>query len=638
MFRLIQKTYPVLIRRNYNRYVTTINESARVRSNIIKFLYDHKQRPMPTAEKNVVLTNCPHCINTRKNSFNAYLNVVKGSYHCKTCHTKGSFPEFSQTLLKKVTASLPPKEINSASTLMNKPELTLSKSAQELKSYPAMLKENTTVMNYLIDKHKIKKEIWDMYQVGMADAQHLTFPQTALMLDENDMGSFKTDITRLKTCAIEEPLKTINMDPPTANLETASGLFGYHTTVNHDTLILTRRELEAMAAYQETGIPAVSIPTDNYQLQESVLPLLDRFSRIYVWMDDDVDGQLAAERFVHKIGDSKCMLVNTRLGESEGPVTAYDALQSAKDLKSIIASSKRIKHDQIVDFSDLKEEVYNEILHPDQTRGIQSTDLPKLNEILKGHRPGELTILTGPTGSGKTTVISQLSLDYCKSGLPTLWGSFEIQNKRLMKKMLYQFAGKDISLNPKEFHAIADKFEQLPLYFLKFFSSTAIEDVLKACQHAVYAYDVRHIILDNLQFMLSQQGRSSLDKWELQDSAIAEIRRFATERDVHITLVVHPRKDVGDQLDINSIFGSAKVTQEADNVVILQSGNDFNNNTRSLDIKKNRYDGTLGSIPFKFIRESSKIEQLPVEQTNKFKYGTSRNRGSTSTTIFKRAY
>ena len=122
------------------------------------------------------------------------------------------------------------------------------------------------------------------------------------------------------------------------------------------------------------------------------------------------------------------------------------------------------------------------------------------------------------------------------------------------------------------------------MYFLKFFSSTAIRDVLKACSHAVYAYDVRHIILDNLQFMLSQQGRSSLDRWELQDDAVAELRKFATEQDVHITLVVHPRKDANDLLDINSVFGSAKVTQEADNVVIIQKGE----TRRYLDIKKNR--------------------------------------------------
>ena len=36
---------------------------------------------------------------------------------------------------------------------------------------------------------------------------------------------------------------------------------------------------------------------------------------------------------------------------------------------------------------------------------------PHLSNILKGHRAGELTIFTGPTGSGKTTLMSELSLD-----------------------------------------------------------------------------------------------------------------------------------------------------------------------------------------------------------------------------------
>lgn len=43
----------------------------------------------------------------------------------------------------------------------------------------------------------------------------------------------------------------------------------------------------------------------------------------------------------------------------------------------------------------------------------------------------EFTILTGPTGSGKTTFLSQLSLDFCKEGITTLWGSFEIKTDRL---------------------------------------------------------------------------------------------------------------------------------------------------------------------------------------------------------------
>ncbi|PRD18264.1 UNVERIFIED_CONTAM: Twnk [Trichonephila clavipes] len=63
-----------------------------------------------------------------------------------------------------------------------------------------------------------------------------------------------------------------------------------------------------------------------------------------------------------------------------------------------------------------------------------------LNDLLKGHRPGELTIFSGQTGTGKTTFLSEYSLDLCIQGLPTLWASFEISNVKLIKTMLFQFS------------------------------------------------------------------------------------------------------------------------------------------------------------------------------------------------------
>jgi putative ribosome biogenesis GTPase RsgA len=36
-----------------------------------------------------------------------------------------------------------------------------------------------------------------------------------------------------------------------------------------------------------------------------------------------------------------------------------------------------------------------------------------LNELLRGFRRGELTVFTGKTGTGKTTFISEYSLDLC---------------------------------------------------------------------------------------------------------------------------------------------------------------------------------------------------------------------------------
>ncbi|KAI8642002.1 P-loop containing nucleoside triphosphate hydrolase protein [Parasitella parasitica] len=614
---------------------TAMTESANLKSNIIKFLYKHKQRPIPTLEENVILTNCPHCIQLRKNSFAAYLDLQKGTYHCNTCKAKGSFPEFSKTLRKKVE---PPQDENysiaPASSVVsgdNNARHSPSRPPSVIDSYSENLIANESLLQQLEADHCITKETLRKFGVGAttvdgSETLCLTFPQTTLSYLEED-GGFKTSTERLKLCDINNLDRVVQLDPPTSGKESTEGLFGYQTaSYADDAIILTRRELDAMAAHQATGLPAVSLPSSHYQLQESVLPLLDRFAHIYLWLDDDVNGQIAAERFARKIGEHRCLMVNTRQGEQQGPASAHDALVANKDLGKIIAAAHGIKHDQIVDFRDLREEVYNEVLHPEQTRGVQSKDLPALNDITKGHRAGELTILTGPTGAGKTTIISQLSLDFCKSGVPTLWGSFEIMNKRLAKKMLYQFAEKDISLNPKEFDEIANRFQQLPLYFLKFFSSTVIKDVLKACHHAVYAYDVRHIILDNLQFMLSQQGTGGMDKWEVQDNAIHEIRNFATQQDVHITLVVHPRKDSGsgDELDIHSIFGSAKVTQEADNVIIIQKSKE---NTRSLDVRKNRFDGTLGIVPYKFDSNTFKIHELSKEESlklkkEKFKYGS----------------
>lgn len=79
---------------------------------------------------------------------------------------------------------------------------------------------------------------------------------------------------------------------------------------------------------------------------------------------------------------------------------------------------------------------------------------------------------------------------------------------------------------------------------------------------------------------------------------------FTPTQKVHVTLVVHPRKeDESSKLSISSFFGSAKATQEADTVIIIQ--NDANRR-KYLDVKKNRFDGTLGYSPIYFQSQSGR--------------------------------
>ena len=70
---------------------------------------------------------------------------------------------------------------------------------------------------------------------------------------------------------------------------------------------------------------------------------------------------------------------------------------------------------------------------------------------------------------------------------------------------------------------------------------------------------------------------------------IEKFRKFATLHDVHVTLVIHPRKEISEHLTGDSIFGGAKATQEADNVILLQKEEVMANVTRKyIEVVKNR--------------------------------------------------
>jgi twinkle protein len=114
-----------------------------------------------------------------------------------------------------------------------------------------------------------------------------------------------------------------------------------------------------------------------------------------------------------------------------------------------------------------------------------------------------------------------------------------------------------------------------------------------------------------MQFMISRSssGNSSFDKFDVQDMAIEKFRKFATDRNVHVTLVVHPRKEQEDsKLSMASIYGSAKATQEADTVLILQ----HDGRKKWIEVKKNRFNGSLGHAALHFDHKSGRYSEQPL--------------------------
>jgi twinkle protein len=222
-----------------------------------------------------------------------------------------------------------------------------------------------------------------------------------------------------------------------------------------------------MACYQQTGIPSISLPNGSKSLPPDLIPALERYEKLYIWLDNDKAGQDGIEKIVKKLGIGRCYIVkplNTSINENKQdsvihdieqttaaeqstagstttatpyiPKDANDALLHNVDMHAMLEHALPIPHEQIVTFEDMRDDIKRELYQPHESRGIPSLSLPSLNRILKGHRRGELTIITGSTGVGKTTVLSQLSLDYCMQNVTTLWGSFEIKNSRLARTYL----------------------------------------------------------------------------------------------------------------------------------------------------------------------------------------------------------
>ncbi|XP_054608786.1 twinkle protein, mitochondrial [Dunckerocampus dactyliophorus] len=395
-----------------------------------------------------------------------------------------------------------------------------------------------------------------------------------------------------------------------------NNLFGLPLVSRMDSdVVLTGHELDTLAVSQATGLASVALPRGVSCLPPVLLPYLEQFKRVTLWLGGDIRSWEASKIFSRKLGLRRCSLV--RPGEFR-PCPS-EALAQGKNLGHIIKASIPAAHKSIVSFKQLREDVYGELVNTEQVAGVKWARFPDLNRILKGHRKGELTVFTGPTGSGKTTFISELALDLCMQGVNTLWGSFEINNVRLAKIMLTQFALQRLEENLEQYDFWADKFEELPLYFMTFHGQQNIKTVLDTMQHAVYLYDINHVVIDNLQFMMGQENLS-LDKFAVQDHIISAFRKFATNSSCHVTLIIHPRKEEDDrELQTASIFGSAKASQEADNVLILQEKKLVTcPGRRSLQVTKNRFDGDVGIFPLDFLK-SSLTFSAPVKGKHKLR-------------------
>ncbi|KAM4623908.1 twinkle mtDNA helicase [Polymixia lowei] len=540
-----------------------------------------------------------------KDNFTMFIDKTTGQFLCKNTLVEGSWEDLQdclEVLQKEGQAFISPHVLLGYA---NSPE-EQEERERELREVQSIWSSSVPLSDLPDDEVQLIKTMFQITKVSNATLKRfgvrLFKPTKSLVFPWFGGPSSSLKGVKLLSAQSTDTGKVTYPEATVPRTSSYYNLFGLPLVGRMDSeVVLTGHELDTLSVSQATGLPSIALPRGVSCLPPVLLPYLEQFKRVTLWLGGDMRSWEASKIFSRKLGLKRCSLV--RPGEYQPcPV---EALAQGKNLSRIIKASIPAAHKSIVSFRQLREDVYGELANTEQVAGVKWTRFPELNRILKGHRKGELTVFTGPTGSGKTTFISEVALDLCMQGVNTLWGSFEINNVRLAKIMLTQFAMQRLEENLEQYDFWADKFEELPLYFMTFHGQQNVKTVLDTMQHAVYLYDINHVIIDNLQFMMGQENLS-VDKFAVQDHIIGAFRKFATNSSCHVTLIIHPRKEEDDrELQTASIFGSAKASQEADNILILQEKKLVTSpGRRSLQVTKNRFDGDVGIFPLDFLKAS----------------------------------
>lgn len=221
-----------------------------------------------------------------------------------------------------------------------------------------------------------------------------------------------------------------------------------------------------------------------------------------------------------------------------------------------------------------------QIIHrPKQTEQIIRSGIYDFDKKFRGLRKNDVTILSGQTGSAKSTLLSQIILNAVDTGNNVAVFSGELEEDDYLTWMMLQCAGRgyvyetqykgyyDVEFKHKEM--IADWLENhFWLYNNKY--GYDFKALLEQFEKMVDNHKLDMLCVDNL--MALDISSLSKEKYEAQSQFAWQLHEFAQRKHIHIIIVCHPRKPMG-LLGMYDISGTSDIVNACDNILFVYRKN-----------------------------------------------------------------
>ncbi len=407
------------------------------------------------------------------------------------------------------------------------------------------------------------------------------------------------------------------------NAEKCLYRFDSIVAIQGSTLIITEGEIDALSFVEAGYSTVVSIPdgapsanSSSYRTKfnflDDAMRYINKFKKIILAVDSDEPGKRAEEELSRRIGRERCYVVKY----PEGCKDANEALvaHGVDSLTQIVKTSKPFPIEGIFSAKDVSDNI-QDIFRFGYQRGLYLGwhGLKDLFSI----KMGEMTIITGIPGSGKSNFVDAMMINLANSE-DMKFAIFSPENWPIQRHVATMIE-KVTELSFHGFDKMAEDEMEDGLDFIDSHFKYIVPPETTPC--------TIDAILDYTKIIISRDGISGLvlDPWneveheygrltETQyiSKELTKIRRFARLHQIHIFVVAHPRNlrknDDGTYKppSMYEISGGANWRNKADNGICVHRNNYETTEVRIL-IQKIRFRevGKIGECTLIYDRKST---------------------------------
>ena len=412
-------------------------------------------------------------------------------------------------------------------------------------------------------------------------------------------------------------------------------LFGMNTCEDFSTLVITEGQIDALSC-AESGIKnVVSVPCGktNFAWIQNCKDWVEKFHTVIVFGDLE-NGEISLVDEISKkfINNIKAVRKQDYLGEKD----ANAILQKfgTEAIIDCIKNAQPLNADYVKPLSKVSNPDLNSLQRIET--GIYELDAALNGGIILG----QVCILSGKRGDGKSTLMSQMVADARQQGYGVFIYSAELPDYHFKGWLSLQVAGEDNIVGKKnryggmnyiptpEAQEKIDKWYGDKVFiFDNSYTDEHPEEEIKLIdiiEQTIKSNDVQLICIDNLMTAM-ETVRNQNELYMAQGKFVGQLKKLAIRYKVAIILIAHPRKsgkDSDKEFDSDEIAGSADIANKVDIILNYSRPKKEEQYQRVLSLEKNRMYGiTLKGNDAIHMYYNSKTRQITGERQLEKRYG-----------------